>query len=174
MTVTSIVKVSERMCVRTCVLCIPDNLFTASYFPYIVLEKKDDRTRNFSDLDNVAAFKQLDCSCKIPHRAYPSADYEVPVATIQRSQGKLLQQRGKEDFENTYEIPLDAKMTTLQGQGAEFKDAEDEWTRRSDSIYEVPRPVEEEEEEYTIMASVPLESGFPEATDNIYENVVNQ
>ena len=135
----------------------------------IVFEKKDDRTHSFSDLDNVAAFKQLDCSCKIPHRSYPSADYEVPVTTIQRSPGKLYQQGGKEDFENTYETPLDAKMRMLQG-GAELKDSDER--KRLDSIYDVPRPVEEEK--YTFMASAPLESGFSEAADDIYENVVNQ
>ena len=142
----------------------------------IVVERKDDRTRSFSDLDNVAAFKQLDCSCKIPHRSYPLADYEVPVTTMQRSVGKLHQQGGKEDFENTYETPLDAKARVLQGQGEDFKDLDE--MKRLDSIYDVPRPAEEEEgeEEYTVMASVPMESGFSEfeATDNIYENVGNQ
>ena len=126
-------------------------------------------------MDNIAAFKQLDCSCKIPHRSYPSADYEVPVTTIQRSQAKLYQPQeegGKEDFENTYETPLDAKTRMLEGlEGAEVKDSDQE-RKRLDSIYDVPRPVqEEEEEEYTFMASVPLESGFSEATDDIYENV---
>ena len=126
-------------------------------------------------MDNKAAFKQLDCSCKIPHRSYPSADYEVPVTTIQRSQAKLYQPQeedGKGDFENTYEIPLDAKTRMLEGlEGAEVKDSDQE-RKRLDSIYDVPRPVqEEEEEEYTFMASVPLESGFSEATDDIYENV---
>ncbi len=110
------------------------------------------------------------------------ADYEVPVATIQRSPGKPYQQGGKEGFENTYETPLDAKMRMLQGGGAEFKDSEER--KRLDSIYDVPRPEERkrldstydvprpvEEEEYTFMASVPLESGFTEAADDIYENI---
>jgi hypothetical protein len=129
---------------------------------------KNDRTHSFSNLDNVAAFKELDCSCKIPHRSYPLSDYEVPVTTIQRSPGKLHQQGGEGDFENTYETPLDAKARMLQGQGEEFEDSGER--KRLDSIYDVPRPVEEEEEEYTVMASVPMESGFSEAPDNIYEN----
>ena len=104
-------------------------------FMILVLEKKKDRTQSFSDLDNVSAFKQLDCSCKIPYR-YPMADYEVPVTTIQRSVGKSYQQGGKKDFENTYETPIDAKMRmSLQG-GAEFKDSEER--ERLDSTYDVP------------------------------------
>ena len=62
-------------------------------------------------------------------------------------------------------------MRMLQG-GAEFKDSDKR--KRLDSIYNVPRPVEEEEE-YTFMASVPLASGFSEAADDdIYENIVNK
>ena len=112
-------------------------------------------------------FKQLDCSCKIPHRSYPLSDYEVPITTLQRSPGRLHQQGGKEDFENTYETPLDAKARMLQGQG-DFKDSDER--KRLDSIYDVPQPVEEEE--YTVMASVPIGSGFSEFkdADNIYEN----
>ena len=63
----------------------------------------------------------------------------------------------------------------IQGQGEDFRDSDE--SKRLDSIYDVPRPAEEEgEEEYTIMASVPIESGFSEfeAVDNIYENVGNQ
>ena len=148
-------------------------MYTLFVHALIVVERKNDRTRSFSDLDNVSAFKQLDCSCKIPHRSYPLADYEVPVTTIQRSAGRLHQQGGQEDFENTYETPLDAKAGVVQGQGEDSDER-----KRLDSIYDVPRPAEEEEgeEEYTVMASVPMGSGFSEfeAADNIYENVGNQ
>ena len=127
-----------------------------------MFEKKKDRTESFSDLDHVSAFKELDCSCKIPHR-YPTSDYEVPIKSVNLNQG------GREDFENTYETPLDAKMRMQQGE-AQIKDSEER--KRLESIYDVPKPVEEEE--YTFMGSVPMESRLSETADNIYENVVNQ
>ena len=106
--------VTVCVCVCVCVQCLLVYcnfrykcalLLNYCFILFIVFEKKDDRTHSFSDLNNVAAFKQLDCSCKIPHRSYPTADYEVPVATIQRSPGKLYQQGGKEDLKTPMRPP---------------------------------------------------------------------
>ena len=57
-------------------------------------------------------------------------------------------------------------MRMQQGE-ARLKDSEER--KRLESIYDVPKPVEEEE--YTFMGSVPVESRLSETADNIYENV---
>ena len=118
-------------------------------------------------------FKDLDCSCKVPHR-YPSvaADYEVPIATLQRSGIKLRQlgPEGEESLENTYETPIDAKMRLQEA----TVDADGE-RKTLESVYDEPHPVEEE---YVFMSSVPRESRLGISNDvineNIYENVAKK
>ena len=131
------------------------------------LDKKRGHLESFSDLDNKASFRHLDCSCKIPSRV-PSSDYEVPVATLERSRNLQVNSHvngGKEDFERTYETPMDAKMRYEQ-----TAEGTDGWRERVDSLgYAVPRPIDEEEE-YTQMASVPRGALIINDEDNIYEN----
>ena len=131
---------------------------------------RKDFVESYSDLDHAAVFKELDCSCKIPSRykSMAMADYEVPISTFKRS-GLATSQERKNDFENTYETPLDAKRRMQERALAtdEDKKAEDH------SHYDTPKPVEDE---YTFMASVPRERNIivqqlARNADNIYENV---
>ena len=77
-------------------------------------------------------------------------------------------QGGKEDYENTYETPIDAKMRLPE----ESVDTDGE-RKPLESTYDTPRPVEEE---YMYMASPAKGSklSIPSDTGNIYENVVKR
>ena len=133
-------------------------------------DKKKEYLESYSNLDNCAVFKQLECSCKVPCRM-PTSDYEVPLTTLERNaklRADSCLKEGKEDFERTYETPMDAKMRYQQTAANS-----DEWRGRLDSAaYDVPKPVEEEEDEYTVMASVPREGllAVTENKENIYES----